>query len=57
MAAGGRGGGRCGSGGINKNRKVYDPSRDETFKAYRSKFGKVCRHPNILRAKPNRADA
>ena len=26
---------------INKNRQVYDPNRNETLKAYRSKFGKV----------------
>mmetsp|Transcript_67922 Transcript_67922/g.203086 ORF Transcript_67922/g.203086 Transcript_67922/m.203086 type:complete len:206 (-) Transcript_67922:12-629(-) len=26
---------------INKNRAVYDPTRDETFKAYRQTFGQV----------------
>ena len=25
---------------INKNKKIYNPSRDEVLKAYRSKFGK-----------------
>ena len=25
---------------INKNKKIYNPSRDEVYKAYRSKFGK-----------------
>ena len=29
---------------INKNKPTCKPSRDETFKAYRSKFGKVTHH-------------
>ena len=29
---------------INKNKSTYKPLRDETFKAYRSKFGKVMHH-------------
>ena len=43
---------------INKNRKIYmyDPSRDEIFKAYRSKFGKVKNEDEVCYASGSGSD-